>query len=391
MPVALRTLLIATLWVICGAGFFSRNEGPRPGFAVVPTHDKIGRLELKNPLTPRFDSAPVNPDQGLPMVHVASLAETSDGILHCVWYGGTAECHPDVKIYLAHKEQRARWTAPCAIMTREQAEHDLGRPVQALGNALLIANPDGTLRLLFVTIAMGKWSGSQLNTCLSKDGGLTWSRAERLTLSPFFNLSELVRNRPMPLLRGGWCVPIYQEFLGKFPELLWLEEHHYGLSYRKSRMAGGCTTFQPSVVPLDRATAVAVLRDYSDDRKVFRSLSEDGGATWSRPVPTSLPNPDAGVSGLLLSLSRILIAFNNSPLDRHELSLSVTGNGGLSWARPFAFEHEEEATFSYPFLMRTTDDSIGLAYTRKGREIRFVLFNEPWLENQLGPYPYKEP
>jgi len=152
----------------------------------------------------------------------------------------------DVKIYLSQKEPAGPWTVPRAIMTRAQAEHDLGRPVQALGNALLLADRDGTLRLLFVTIAMGKWSGSQLDSSVSRDGGLTWSRAEHLTLSPFFNFSELVRNRPVPLQEGGWCVPVYQEFLGKFPELLWLAKDG---SVRKSRIAGGCSTFQPSLVP----------------------------------------------------------------------------------------------------------------------------------------------
>ena len=135
------------------------------------------------------------------------------------------------------------WQKPHAIMTPEKAEQDLGRPIRCLGNPLFLPNSDGSLRLLFVTIAMGRWSGAQLNTCLSRDGGLTWSRAERLTLSPLCNFSELVRNRPMPLLNGAgtaWCIPLYQELIGKFPELLWLKERAGQVVYSKSRIAGGC-------------------------------------------------------------------------------------------------------------------------------------------------------
>jgi predicted neuraminidase len=374
MPVALRALLIVILWVLCGVGIHSLPSGATPRFADASSAGaKVA--------TPVFLTESINPEQGLPMVHVAALAQTPDGILHCVRYGGSAECRPDVKIYLSQKEPGSRWTQPVTIMTRAQAERDLGRPVQAIGNALLIADQDGTLRLLFVTIAMGKWSGSQLNSCVSKDGGLSWSRAEHLTLSPFFNLSELVRNRPLPLQGGGWCVPIYQEFLGKFPELLWFGNDG---SYRKSRIAGGCTTFQPSIVPLGESKAVALLRDYSDDRKIFRSLSSDGGASWSHPVPTTLPNPDSGLAGLPLAGGQILAAFNNSPKNRSDLSLSVTPDGGATWSRPLAVESEEGASFSYPYLLRTANGSIGMAYTHKGREIRFITFNDAWLTDQVA-------
>jgi predicted neuraminidase len=375
MPVALRALLIVILWVLCGLGIFrSLPHAPKLGFTTTPINNSASSA-------PQFLSETINPDQGLPMVHVASMALSPDGILHCVWYGGSGECRPDVKIYIAHKEPNGHWTQPTTIMTKAQAERDLSRPVQALGNALLLANPDGSLRLLFVTISMGKWSGSQLNSCLSKDGGLTWSRAERLTLSPFFNLSELVRNRPLPLQSGGWCVPIYQEFLGKFPELLWFGSD---VSYRKSRIAGGCTTFQPSIVPLGPSNAVALLRDYSNDRKIFRSLSSDGGASWSHPIPTTLPNPDSGLAGLPIADGQILAAFNNSPKNRADLSLSVTPDDGQTWSRPFAVEREEGASFSYPYLLRIADGSIGMAYTHKGREIRFITFNDAWLKDQVA-------
>jgi len=195
------------------------------------------------------------------------------------------------------------------------------------------------------------------------------------------NLSELVRNRPVPLRDGGWCVPIYQEFLGKFPELLWLGKDG---SYRKSRIAGGCTSFQPSVIPIDDSKAVALLRDYTDDRRIFRSFSAKGGISWSCPAPTSLPNPDAGVSGLLLSDHRLLVAFNNSPKNRSDLSLSITPDEGMTWTQPVVLEREAGASFSYPYLLRTTEGLIRLAYTWKGRELRLITLNESWLNDQTA-------
>jgi predicted neuraminidase len=374
MPVVFRVLLIVALWVLCWAVSRSMPHDAKPGFADAPPPPD-------HSAAPFFRTETINPEQGLPMVHVAALAQTPDGILHCVWYGGTAECRPDVNIYLAHKEPGGRWTEPVAILTRKQAEQDLGRPVQALGNALLIAERDGSLRLLFVTIAMGKWSGSQLNSCVSKDGGLSWSKAEHLTLSPLFNLSELVRNRPVPLRDGGWCVPIYQEFLGKFPELLWLGKDG---SYRKTRIAGGCSVFQPSLVPTGEGSAVVLLRDYTRARKIQSSRSADGGKKWSVATPTTLPNPDAGISALPLRDGRILLAYNDSPKDRSDLSLALSGNGGTTWSKLASLQHEEGAAFAYPYLFRSADGLILLAYTWKGRELRLITFNEAWVNDQAA-------
>ena len=56
----------------------------------------------------------LNPEQGLPMVHVASVAEMSDGLLAAVWYGGTSECAPDVKIYFSEREEHSSWASPRA-------------------------------------------------------------------------------------------------------------------------------------------------------------------------------------------------------------------------------------------------------------------------------------
>jgi predicted neuraminidase len=375
MPLLIRILGVILLWLLCWGVIRKMPQAGTGGFVAGQVRASMGECK------PVFSSETINPDQGLPMVHVAALAQTPDGILHAVWYGGTAECRPDVNIYLAHKEPGGRWTQPVVILTRSQAEKDLGRPLQALGNALLIGESDGSLRLLFVTIAMGKWSGSQLNSCISKDGGLSWSRAEHLTLSPFFNLSELVRNRPVALRDGGWCVPVYQEFLGKFPELLWLGKDG---SYRKSRIAGGCTSFQPSVVPLDGRRAIALMRDYTPARRIHLARTEDGGRTWTKPVPTSLPNPDAGVSAVRLSDGRILLSYNDSATDRKNLSWAISPDDGGTWQKIAAPDYRPIKSFAYPYLMRD-GQFLFQAFTGNGKLIELDSFNEAFISEMASP------
>jgi len=377
MSLPLRLLLAAVACLLCWGVVRGLSPLKVGSFA-----DSTDRMPDAKSAAPVFSKETINPEQGLPMVHVASLAEMPDGILTAVWYGGTAECHPDVKIYFAQLEPGTRWTAPRVIMTREIAELGLGRPVKSLGNALLLANPDGSLRLLFVTIALGKWSGSQLNSCLSRDSGLTWSRARRLTLSPFFNFSELVRNRAVAQAGGGWSVPIYQEFLGKFPELLWLGGGNDSPAFQKTRIAGGCSTFQPSLVPRNTGSAEVLLRDYTGTRRIHVSSSRDGGLTWESPEASELPNPDAGISALRLSDGRLLAAFNDSAKDRSDLTLAIGSHDGKTWRRIAVLEKEPGAAFSYPYLMRSSDGMIRMAYTCKGKAISLTSFNEAWLSAQ---------
>jgi len=308
-----------------------------------------------------------------------------DHSLAALWYGGPYEHSPENQIYFS-KERDGIWLSPQIIMTTEQVEHDLNRPIKCLGNPLMLPNPDGTLRLLFVSIAMGKWSGSQLNTSLSKDGGTTWSRVERLTLSPFFNLSELVRNRPVRTTEG-WCVPVYQEFLGKFPELLWLSERNGKISYEKTRIAGGCSTLQPSLIPVDARRAFVLLRDYTKTKRIFISRSADAGLSWSKPEATNLPNPDSGISGILLPKGRLLVTFNDATWGRSNLSVALSIDEGRSWKRIAILENDNEKSFSYPYMMQASDGVIHVTYSWDGRKVKEVTFNEAWVNEQEAKQP----
>jgi predicted neuraminidase len=376
MPYPARWILVGLAVVFCAMVILKEKDHfDKATFSVPKT------LASASQEKPFYKEEFINSEQDLPFVHVASLMELDGHTLAALWYGGPYEyCH-DNAIYLA-RWQNGSWQEPRTIMTSAQSERDLKRPLKSLGNPLLLSNPDGTLRLLFITIAMGKWSGSQLNSAVSRDDGLTWSRAERLTLSPLYNFSELVRNRPIPLVGGGWCAPIYQEFIGKFPELLWLKEVNGKLIAQKSRIDGGCSTLQPSLIPLDDKRAVVLLRDFTHAKRIFLSHSEDAGLTWSKPVPTNLPNPDAGISGLKLPDGRLLVAFNDSTTARENLSLALSGDEGRSWKKLAVLDHDPNAFSSYPFMMSSSDGLVHVAFTYEGDAIRMVSFNESWIAEQ---------
>lgn len=352
------------------------EAGAGPSTFVTPTRVAAGDI------APFYHEETVDPDSPHAMSHVASLTELPDGRLAAAWYAGSREGGGDVAIYLSTRATtETRWSAPRAIVTRESAARDLNRYIKKVGNAVIFADRAGALSLLYVTVSIGGWSGSSINLTTSTDAGATWSRSQRLTLSPFFNLSELVKNAPVALDDGRWAVPIYHELVSTFPEVLWLDETSTGVRATKSRVSAGRFGFQPTLTPLNANDALALLRNDNSVKRVELARTEDGGETWSTPQALALPNPHAGIDAARLSDGRLLLVFNDSTTGRENLKLALSTDEGQTWTRIATVVEEPNADFSYPFLLQTSDGQIHLIYTWKRRAIRHVAFNMAWVNS----------
>jgi len=334
---------------------------------------------------PFFEDETLNPDSPHAMSHVASIAELFGGGLAAVWYAGSREGAGDVAIYFSvQPSDDIRWSPPRAIVTRATATRDLRRYVRKVGNPVLFSDADGRLWLIYVTVSIGGWSGSSLNVAMSDDEGRTWTRSRRLTLSPFLNLSELVKNAPAALSDGGWAVPIYHEFVATFPEVLWLHRRSGEVVATKSRMSAGWYGYQPAITPIDTARALALLRDDDPPRTVSIARSEDAGRTWSAPQRIELPNPDSGLDAIRMTDGRLLLAFNDSPGGRENLRLAISDDEGRTWSRVATLAEERGGDFSYPFLMQARSGDVHLVYTWQRTQIRHVTFNTRWLDEHSG-------
>ena len=337
----------------------------------------------------------ISPGTGTGMVHVGSICEMPNKQLGAVWYGGTREGAKDVAIFFSRKPpgSGATWSTPRIIVDRASATRELNRYIRKVGNPTLFSGPGKQLWLIYVTITLGGWSGSSLNVKISQDSGHTWTDSQRLTLSPFFNISELVKGRPLPInTKGGdnenrdhFAVPIYHEFLGYFPEILWISfsRKNKSIIYQKSRMAGGNAFIQPSIAPENTRSATAFYRCISPARHIAMARTDDGGQSWSLPKFLDLPNPDSAVEALPLSKDRILLAFNDSPNTREILQLAVSSDHGLNWIRIHAFENSPDQEFSYPYMIRGRNGLIHLVYTWERKRIKHVVFSEAWVDQKL--------
>ncbi len=365
------------------------------GLSLLRSHSGFSQSEFAAPEKPKFDLTTslfreefINFTSSVPSVHVASLAELPDGGLAASWYGGSREGARDVAVFFATQSQgQEGWSTPRPILTPQIAARDLNRAVRKVGNSLIVCDPSGKLWLLYVTINLGGWSGSSLNLTTSVDQGQTWSPSQRLTLSPFFNLSELVKNGPTRLNGGGWAVPIYHELVGKFPEILWLGGTARELDAVKSRVAGGRSGFQPALVALNPSNAITFLRDTTEKRRISVTRSDDAGLRWSVPETLDLPNPGSGLDAIRLADGRLLLAFNDSASERENLRLAISTDDGRTWKRAVTLAEEKGAEFSYPFLLQTHDGNIHVVYTWKRKAIKHVVFSVAWLNSrkELAP------
>lgn len=311
--------------------------------------------------------------------HSATLAELSDGNPAAAWFAGSREGAADVAIYFSRFDGR-NWGPARKIVERATVRRDTGRLIRKLGNPVLWRDPRGTLHCWFVSVSYGGWAGSSINHMSSRDDGATWSRIERLVTSPFLNLSTLVRNPPLPLADGGLALPVYHEFIAKRPE--WLRLDDTGRVVDKRRLPGGQALLQPSTAALDATRAVALMRDATGQHRIHISRSDDGGASWSVPAGTDLPNPDAGIALLRLADGALLLAYNPQTSDRNQLALAISHDGGTTWTHPLVIEQGNgPLEFSYPALMQDRRGLIHLAYTWQRKRISYLRFTPTWVED----------
>jgi predicted neuraminidase len=365
-----------------GAGLWpwwaAREQGAKsfPGFVV---EESTGAGDL----APVFATEVINPQSPHAKSHSATLAERPDGSLLAAWYAGSGEGARDVAIYLARRPRGGVWSEPAPVITRERVTRELRRNVISLGNPLLLDDGSGRLGLLFVSISAGRWSGSSMNITWSEDGGETWTPVRNITMNPLANLSSLPRNPPAPLVGGGWAVPIYEEFLGKFPEILWIQPRGNGWAAAVSRVEGGVYVLQSSLVPLAKERAASFFRDFRPARWMSAAWSEDAGRTWTSPAPTALPNRDSGLCAIRLSDGDLLCAYNDlSPGKRENLRLALSEDEGRTWKTVATIAEESGQEFSYPYLIRGADGMIRMVYSARQTQIVLAEFSEAWVREQ---------
>jgi predicted neuraminidase len=299
-----------------------------------------------------FETAP------FPSCHASTIIETDQGLL-AAWFGGTKEGHPDVGIWLS-RQQNGHWTVPVEVATGVEPD---GKRFPCY-NPVLLQPPGGPL-VLFYKVGghpRGWWGYRKTST----DGGLTWSKAERLP-DP---LIGPVKNKAVILADGTLLSPSSTEHDG------WRVHFERSTDGGKSWQFIGPVNdgkqigaIQPSILfhPGGRLQAIG----RTQQKRIFEIWSDDGGKSWEEMSLTALPNPNSGIDAVTLRDGRQLLVYNATEKGRTPLNVALSRDG-KQWQPALELE-TERGEFSYPAVIQGNDGLAHITYTWKRQRIKHVV------------------
>ncbi|MHA1684436.1 MAG: exo-alpha-sialidase [Promethearchaeota archaeon] len=340
--------------------------------------------------------------------HCSTIVAFPDGELVAGWYWGLHEAHIKEEIFLTRRGKgSASWSEP--------EGWGLKSPVMFDGNPVMWVAPDTGVLHMFYNAGWG-WSAVFLKHKTSTDRGKTWKRARRVY--PF--ISRGVKNPPVLTRAGTYVLPAYVEF--KYLRGVFFISGNQGKTWKQSGFvdlspalipAGyeekkGRQVEQPTVIERPDGTLLALFRnDGRPMRKMLKSVSHDGGFTWTPAENYVLPNPAGGFHMITLSSGNVAIIYNHAPsVDndrkwRNPLSVALSGDGGETWSyrrnivewHPDGDQDKEEETFQYPTLVQGPDGTVHATWSLShaidgggGRErvtdIQYTSFTEDWIKER---------
>ena len=371
-----KPLFIILLCVLVVFIYLSLQHEQKPLFTM--TNDVI----VSESSIPFFSSEFIPQPIDLMISHSSTITRLANGDLLALWFAGSKEGQPDVKIWQS-RFSNGKWEMAHEVLSNYGLMSATNRYISKLGNPVVYRAADGKLHLFVVSVSIGGWGGSRLNQLTSVDDGKSWSRANELVLSPFLNISTLNRSNAIPLQDGGFYLPVYHEFMRTYPFLLRFDAT--GKFIEQIRISNQNTMLQPSIVAVNESTAYVYMRNNNrKDNILYRQVTTDGGLNWSAAHATNMTNPDSSLVVAKISPNNLLMVYNiGAPTgNRGKLALA-TSNDGINWQQITLLENSVGNEFSYPSII-INGDQIDITYTwsmkKLGHVIKHVRFNLAWLK-----------
>lgn len=378
------------------------------GFALMPqvTSDKPSQLITLRELSRQDIPIPAD----TPAAHASFLLTDKGGGLRAFWFAGERESGEDVQILMATRPYGTGvWSQPTVAVNRHAACEAMGcflggflngNAIRRLGNPVAWIDAQGRTHLYVVaTTWLGGWAASRVLHLRQESGSnaAAFKPIGFLPLSPFFNISHLVRGAPIPMVDGGVLLPAYFELGIKYPVAIRLDANGNLVQRRDAvvRMAGNLATLQPTIAVMpsadqsrSSALATAYLRDNSGDKKLRFVQTSDGGKSW-RDIANSqgsageagadfVINPDSSPTAVRVAGHTLLI-HNPQTSGRHRLVIEGSKDGLRGFKRLATLEYEppqlddvEFNEYSYPSAV-LMGDKLHVSYTYQKRLIRHVV------------------
>jgi len=340
-------LLIAPITYLCGGICASPAAGPIEGQPGLRLSEFI------------YETAP------FPECHASTISEAKGGLV-AAWFGGTAEGHRDVGIWVSR--HGTNWSTP--IEAANGVESPTNR--YPCWNPVLFQTRTGPLLLFYkVGPTPSSWWGMLTK---SEDGGLTWSKPERLPsgiLGP-------IKNKPVQLANGDILSPSSTERNGW--RIHFERTSNLGQSWQATEPVNDgheIGAIQPCILIHPGGKLQSIGR--TKQSKIFEIWSEDQGKTWGPMTLTTLPNPNSGIDAVTLQDGRHLLVYNPVSRGRSPLSVAISPDG-KTWRDVVTLEDEPRREFSYPAVIQSADGLAHITYTWKRKRIKHAVIDLKKLE-----------
>jgi len=315
------------------------------------------------------------PEAFFPQCHASTIEHLPNGDIVAAWFAGQHEKSSDVAIWLS---------------VRKNGEWDKPRIV-ASGNGVPCWNPvlfyNACKLMLFYKL------GNEIHTWQtmykeSTDGGGTWS-AERELVPGDIGGRGPVKNKCILLRNGNILAPASVEdatrwdcFVDIFDGNDWCAS---GLVPRNPAIFTGLGIIQPTLWEDDDSIVYMLTR--STEGAIYSSKSLNGGQTWLQAVKTELPNNNCGIDVARLIDGRLILVYNpvsGNWVARSPIAFSLSEDNGATWSKPEILDYVpcdpklniEDAEFSYPAVIAHGND-VFITYTWKRRTIAFWHISFP--------------
>lgn len=336
--------------------------------------------------------------------HAPDLLELADGSLLCCWFAGTREGNADISIVLSRLDKGStRWSEPIIVsddMTRSEQNPSL---FQANEQELWVMYTAQQARIQELPAHTNLQYTAEIRRRVSRDGGKRFDDTKTMFADP----GSFCRQKIQKLSGGRWLFSTWHCFdddthNGSDISCVWRSDDA-GKSWQKTIVPDSQGCVHGHLVERPDGTVLAFFRSRGADH-IYRSVSRDGGVSFSSPEPTELPNNNAGISVVGLRSGAIAVAYNGCrfgddravarwPRQRAPIVLAISEDEGLTF--PYrrvlelsdgycgAWNGASNRRCEYPVLMQGRDGRLHVAYAWDNRNnIRYAGMTEDWIRGQ---------
>ena len=370
--------------------------------------EPLYRSELVFPLHPEHNHAP-------------GVAELPDGELFVSWYRGSGERRADdVAVYGARLKPGASEWSDDFLLVDTPGFPDC--------NTCLMCDKDGKLWLFWPIILANTWESCITHYLVasdpSGDGCPQWAINGEILLKPddfkeagLKHMDDLLAKLDRPLSereqgvvdsvrerlgdkllqRLGWqprCKPTVLPS-GRILLPLYSDTYSFsimaisdddGKSWYASQPIFGYGGIQPAVLRRTDGTLLAYMRENGPYDQIKVCESTDDGLTWGEVYLSELPNPGAGLDGVVLASGRWLLIYNDTKRGRSSLAVSLSEDEGQTWKYTRHLERHDSGSYHYPAIIQGRDGTIHAVYSyfvrdgeREGKSMKHAAINEAWI------------